>query len=185
MRVRHVLLRTLSRPFRRLHFCAALVFAALVRRLHLLLFFHQLRRLERLPIKSNLGDADRRIILPVTTQLLVLLLALVVENQNLLAASLLDDLASYERPRPRRTSRARLGQTRQHVTELDLPVLVFLCFYPDHVARGDTILLSSCADPRVHKLSFVLVWGRGFDLSKPSAARQIPILCLLFSRNGL
>src|ERR1700688_2070878 len=185
MRMGHVLLSCLPRPRRAVHFVAALVFASLVRLLLLLLFFHQFRRLERLSIKSNLGDADRGVILPVSTQLLVLLFALVVEDQNFLAASLLDDLASYERPRPRRQHASRLGRNRQHIAELDLAVLVFLRFHPDHVARGNTILLSTCADHRVHKLSFVLVWGRGFAPSKPSAARQIPIVCLLFSRNGL
>src|SRR5216683_5973745 len=168
----HVLLSGLPRTRRAFHFGAALV-----RLLHLL-FFHQLRRFERLPIKCNLGDADCSIVLPVSTELLVLLLALVVEDQYLLAASLLDDLAGYERSRPRRQHAARLGRNRQHVAELDPAILVFLRFHPDHVARGNTILLSTCADHRVHKLSFVLVWERGFAPSKPSAARQIPILCL-------
>src|SRR6267143_3564709 len=162
VRMGNVLLSRLPRPRRAFHFVAALVLAALVRLLHLLLFFHQLRRFERLPIKCNLGDADCSIVLPVSTELLVLLLALVVEDQYLLAASLLDDLAGYERSRPRGQHAARLGRNRQHVTELDLSVLVFLRFHPDHVARGNTILLSTCADHRVHKLSFVLLWGRGF-----------------------
>src|SRR5580658_4771537 len=82
--------RLFPRPLRTLHFGVSCGFAALVRRLHLLLFLGKLRRLKRLPVKSNLGDADRGIVLPVSTQLLVLLLALVVEDQNLVAASLLD-----------------------------------------------------------------------------------------------
>src|ERR1019366_9016179 len=51
-----------------------------------------------------------------------LLLALVVEDQDLVAASLLDDFASYERSRPRRQNAARLGGNRQHIAELDLSV---------------------------------------------------------------
>src|SRR5260221_14067616 len=89
-----------------------------------------------------------------STQLLVLLLALVMEDQDLLTASLLDDLAGYQRPRARRQHAACLGRNRQQVTELDPAVLIFLRFHPDHVARGDTILLSTSADHRVHKLSF-------------------------------
>src|SRR5437660_2521415 len=136
MRVRHMLLRSFPRPFRRFHFCAAFVFATLVRLLHLYLFLWKFRRLERLSIKSNLGDADRGVVLPVSAQLLILLLALVVEDQDLLAASLLDDLASYKSPGSRRQHAARLGRNRQHVAELDLSALIFLRFHPDHVARA-------------------------------------------------
>src|SRR5258708_39706426 len=142
-----------------------------------------------------------------STQLLVLLLALVMEDQDLLTASLLDDLAGYQCPRARRQHAACLGRNRQHVTELHPAILVFLRFHPDHVARGNTILLSTCADHRVHKLSLGCAVqaplglglciriedGRSAHpcrdsrpwLSKPSAARQVPIVCLLFSRNGL
>src|ERR1700681_4208836 len=63
VRMGHVLLSRLPRPSRAFHFMPALVFAALVRLLHLLLFFHQLGGLERLSVKSNLGDADRGVIL--------------------------------------------------------------------------------------------------------------------------
>src|SRR6202158_5641117 len=106
-------LRSFPRPRRSLH-----LFAALVRLLHLLLFFRKLGRFKRLPIKSDLGDADRGIVLPVSAQLLVLLLAFVVEDQDLLAASLLYNLAGYERARPRRQNAARLGRNREYVAEL-------------------------------------------------------------------
>src|ERR1035437_3335300 len=148
VRVGYVLRRLFPRPLRSHHF-----FAGIVRRLHLLLFLRKLGRFVRLPIKGNLGDADRGIVLPVSPQLFVLLLALVVEDQDLVAASLLDDFASYERSRPRRQNATRLGGNRQHIAELDLAVLVFLCFHPDYIARGYPILLSTCADHRVHKLS--------------------------------
>src|SRR5258708_13570562 len=138
MRVRRGLLRSFPRPFRRFHF-----FAALARHLHLLLFLHKFRRLERLAIKSNLGDADRGIVLPMSTQLLVLLLALVMEDQDLLTASLLDDLAGYQRPRARRQHAACLGRNRQQVTELDPAVLIFLPFHPAPFPPAHTTLLST------------------------------------------
>src|SRR5450755_804897 len=97
---------------------------ALSRRLHFLFFFNKFRGLERLPIESNLGNADGGEILPVSTQLLVLLLFLVVEDQDFLAASLFNHLAAYERARTRRQNAAHLGGNRQHVAELDLAVLV-------------------------------------------------------------
>ena len=69
------------------------VFRTFMRRLYFLLSLHQLRRFERLPIVSNLGDADSGVVLPVPTQLLVLFLALVMEDKNFVSASLLDNLA--------------------------------------------------------------------------------------------
>src|SRR6266478_1129337 len=167
--VRHMLLRGLPRPRRAFHLVAALVFAALVRLFHLLLFFHQRRRLERLPIKRNLCNPDRRIVLPESAQLLVLLLALVMEDQDLLTASLLDHLAGYARARTRRHNAARLGRNRQHVAELHKSIRVGLFFHPDHIARGDTVLFSTCADHRVHKLS--LCSCRDGALPRPSRAQ--------------
>src|SRR5580693_7597839 len=67
--------------------------------LHLGFFLRQLGSLEALPVKSNLGDAHRGIGLPVSTQLLVLLLALVMEDQNLGAATFLDQLPDNPRSR--------------------------------------------------------------------------------------
>src|SRR5277367_3098614 len=99
-----------------------------------------------------------------------------MENENLLAASLLDDLSSYARSRPRRQNAARLGRNRQHVGELNLAVVVFLRFHPDHVARGDTILLSTCADHRVHSLSLSISRRDSRPrLPKPSTARPMSL----------
>jgi len=49
----------------------------------------------KLPIKSDLGDSHRCIRLPVTPQFLILLLALVVEYQDLGAAAFFHDLADH------------------------------------------------------------------------------------------
>src|ERR1700723_1831347 len=79
------------------HFSFVLV---LVRRHSLLqlgLLLRQLRSLKALPVKSNLGDADGSVGLPVSAQLLVLLLTFVVENQNLRAASFFYELADDAR----------------------------------------------------------------------------------------
>src|SRR5580693_5114455 len=63
--------------------------------LYLRLLLRQLGSFEALPIKSNLSNTHRGVGLPVSAQLLVLLLALVVENQNLRAASLFHQLADH------------------------------------------------------------------------------------------
>src|ERR1700685_4511544 len=79
MRVGRVFHGLFAGTFRSLHFPAAMLVALVFRNLmslHLLLFPGKLRRLERLSVKCNFGDADRRIILPVAAQLLVLLFAL-------------------------------------------------------------------------------------------------------------
>ncbi len=68
--------------------------ASALGRLHLLrlgFLLGQLGSLEALPAKSDLGDAHRGVCLPMSAQLLVLFLALVVENQNLRAAAFFDD----------------------------------------------------------------------------------------------
>jgi hypothetical protein len=163
------------------------------RLLHLLLFLRKLGRLERLPIKSNLRDADRRIVLPVSAQLLVLLLALVVEDQDLSrrvparpprrSPALPIPRAQRCPPRPKPPARRRTRPS----------VLVFLRFHPDHVARSDTILLSTCADHRVHRLSLcsssklvsrptidpVGVGTAALGCQNRAAARHIPKVCLL------
>src|SRR5208282_5377188 len=113
--------RFFPRPLRSLYF-----FAALVCRLHFLFFFRKLWGFERLPVKSDLGDADRGIVLPVSTQLLVLLFTLVVEDEDFVAASVLDDLAGDQRSRTGGYNAAGLGRNRENVCELDLTVLIGL-----------------------------------------------------------
>ena len=51
------------------------------------------RGLEALPVEGDLGDAHGGVRLPVSAQLLVLLFALVVEDQHLVAAALFQHLA--------------------------------------------------------------------------------------------
>src|SRR5215469_16388563 len=59
----------------------------------------KLRSFEALSAKGNLGDAHSRKRLPMPAQLLVLLLALVVEDQNLRAASFFHHFAQHARVR--------------------------------------------------------------------------------------
>src|SRR5260370_6321544 len=92
-------------------------------------------------------------------------------------------LPLWPRPDTPRKTVARLGRNRQHVAELHKSIRVGLFFHPDHIARRDTILLSTCADHHVHKLSLCSC-GDGCPVqAEPSSADTI--LCLLVSRNGL
>jgi len=76
---------------------------------------------------------------------------------------------------------------------LNLAVPIFRRFHPDHIPRGDTILLTTCADHRVHRLSLFrqcarvpIISRRDGALPCPSRAQPGEInLCLLFSRCGL
>src|SRR5947209_7628168 len=61
--------------------------------LHLRLLLFQLRGLKALPVKSNLRDAHSAEGLPVPAQLLILLFALVMKNQNLRASALFHQFA--------------------------------------------------------------------------------------------
>src|SRR5579863_9765864 len=116
--------------------------------LHSLL--RQFRRAELLPIERNLGDPYRREILPVSTELLVLLLALVMENQNLCAPALFDNLAGHARTRCWHGYLALAAGNRQHVAEFNLAVCVSLRFQPNHVSGRHPVLFATGADDRVH-----------------------------------
>ena len=85
-------------------------------------FLGQLGRRELLPVKRDLGDAHGGESLPMSAQLLVLLLALVVEDQNLRAATLLHDFAGHERIRTGLANLPAARRNRQHVVEFDLAV---------------------------------------------------------------
>src|SRR5258708_4843771 len=61
--------------------------------LYLGLLLRKFRSCELLPVESNLGDPHCGVSLAMPAQLFVLLLALVMENQNLGAAALLDHFA--------------------------------------------------------------------------------------------
>src|SRR5712692_6426159 len=91
-----------------------------------------------------------------STQLLVLLLPFVVEDQDLIAAPLLHDFADDSRFRLWPPDLARLARDRQHIAELNLPVCaVALALHPNHIAGRHPVLLSSGADNRVHTYASV------------------------------
>src|SRR5271165_260626 len=126
---------------------------ALRRLLHFLFFLRQLRSLERLPVKSDLGDAHCREILPVPAQFLVLLLALVVEDEDFLAPALIDHFARHVRSRPRHHHAPGLSRHRYYVRELHPAVCAAHLLDPDDISRRYLILLATRADHRVHRTS--------------------------------
>ena len=77
---------------------------------------------EFLAVVGDLGDADRGVSLAMSAQLLVLLLALVVEDQNFCAAALLHDFAGHQRRWIPGLPIWPLAGDGQHVAKLDLPV---------------------------------------------------------------
>src|SRR5271167_2761990 len=119
-------------------------------------------RFQRLSIHANTGDLHRGVVLPMSLPLLVLLLALVVEHQHLVAAVMLHHFAGYER----RRGLGNLARSRthsQHIVKLHvfaagLRQLLDL----DYVSGCDAILLSPGADHRVHGnlLNFILLRKR-------------------------
>src|SRR5580704_779058 len=118
--------------------------------LHLGFLFRKLRRLETLPIECNLGDAHRGERLSMSTQLLVLFLALVMEDENFLGASLLDDLAAHVRAGLRQANLTIAAGNRQHIAELDFAVCIGLGLQANHISGRHSVLLSTGADDRVH-----------------------------------
>src|ERR1019366_1675923 len=106
--------------------------------------------LQVLAVHVNAGDLHGGKWLAVSVQLLVLLLALEVEDQNLIGAALLDHLTADEGLR--RLDQFALGAADgQHFIELNvfaagLRQLLDL----NHVPGCDAILLSPGADHRVH-----------------------------------
>src|SRR6266850_2068479 len=85
-----------------------------------------------------------------SAQLLILLFALVVEDEDLLAASLVDDFAGDARFRSGIYNTARLGRNREHVGKFDAAIGAIDLLDPDHVSRGHLVLLATSADHRVH-----------------------------------
>src|SRR5713101_6277982 len=92
--------------------------------------------------------------------LLVLLLALVVEDQNFLAAALVEDFAGHHRSRLWTRNLPLAGRHCQHVRELDLAVCPpSLGFQANHVSGRHSVLLSTSADDRVHTPASVVSFG--------------------------
>src|SRR5579859_201032 len=85
-------------------------------------------------------------------QLLVLLFALEVEDQDLVATTLFHHAADYARAASRLSDCAGLARDGQHVGELDGAVLTRLLVNFDHVSGRDAKLSSPGADNRVHRL---------------------------------
>src|SRR5580658_1915295 len=119
--------------------------------LHLGLLLHQLRSLEALPVKSNLSDAHGSVGLPMSAQLLVLLLALVVENQNLRATAFFHQLADNPRSRFRLPDLTFSTGHSQNLRELDLAIGARGQFlHSNHISGRHPVLLAAGADNRVH-----------------------------------
>src|SRR5437868_14237076 len=100
-------------------------------------------------VELNAGDADRGELLAMSDQLLVLLLALELENQDLVAAALFHHLASNARALG--IGGKSLAADRQHVGKFNVAAAVLGLLDLDHVARGDTVLLAAGADDCVHR----------------------------------
>src|SRR6516225_6313235 len=107
-------------------------------------------RLQRLSVHADAGDLHRGVVLAMSLQFLVLLLALVVEHQHLVAAPLLHHLADYERS-SRLGDLAFGGAHGEHIVELDvLAARLRQLLNLNYVSGCDAILLSPGANYRVH-----------------------------------
>src|SRR5690242_11127161 len=123
--------------------------------LHLLrlrFFLGKIGSLETLSAKSNFRDAHRGKVLPVAAQLLVLLLALVMKNQDLLAAAFADNFADHARVWLL-AHLALFAGDRQH-GELQMPVSAGPdLLHSNYIAGRHPVLLPTGADNRVHTSS--------------------------------
>src|SRR5262245_11154723 len=115
------------------------------------LFLRKLGSLEGLAIEGDFGDAHRAERLAMTAQLLVLLLALVVEDDDFRPAALFQHFAEHTGFGLRASNLALRARNRQNVVELDLAVGAEL-LHPNHVAGRHPVLLTTGADDRVHML---------------------------------
>src|SRR5579862_1590320 len=139
-----------SVPLRRL--CLVLVSMLVVccrNLLRLRLFLLNRRSLEALPVEIDFCDAHRRERLPVPTQLLVLLLPFVVEDQNLRPASFLHNFADHARLCLRLVDRAFATRNRQNIGKAHLAIGSRSQFlHSNHIARRHPVLLPTGADNR-------------------------------------
>src|SRR5580704_4786491 len=152
------------------------------RLLHLRRPFLQLGCLELLPIKSDLDNPHRGKVLPMPAQLLILLLAFVMEDQDLFLAALLHDFTGHLRARLGHANLARLGRDRQHVAEFDLAVGAgALAFDPNYIARRHPVLLATGADDRVHTYASV----KNVPSHQVQGMESAGFPCLLLSASAL
>src|SRR5208282_242781 len=139
-------------------------------RLHLLrlgFLLRQFRSLEGLPASRNLRDAHRGVRLPMPAQLLVLFLALVMEDQNFRAAALFDDFAYHPRVRLQAHSPS-FARNRQH-WKLHHPVRPRnQLLHSYYISRRHPVLLSTGADNRVH------THASTFNVSKSARQNLLP-----------
>src|SRR5271155_1081793 len=126
--------------------------------LYLGLLLRQLGSLEALPVKGDLGNAHCGVRLPVSAQLFVLLLAFVVENQNLRAASLFHEFADHPRSCLRLPDLAFATRHSQYFRELHLAIGARSQLLDSNYIPGrHPVLLAAGADNRVHTSASVKI----------------------------
>src|SRR5579863_9595622 len=109
----------------------------------------KIRSLEALAAKSDFSDPHSGVRLPMPAQFLVLLLALVMENQNLRTAAFFDNRA--DDPRVRLISDLTFFTGDRNDGEFHLTVRSGSdLLHPNHIARRHPVLLPTGADNRVH-----------------------------------
>src|ERR1700733_277611 len=124
--------------------------------LRLRLLFLERGSLEALPVKCNLSNAHGSVGLPVSAQLLILLLALVMENQNLRSASFFHQLANDSRACLRLADLAFSTRHCQYLGKLHLAIGA-RCqpLHSNHISGRHPVLFAAGADNRVHTLASV------------------------------
>src|SRR6185437_7473414 len=105
--------------------------------------------LEALAIHLDLVDLHLNEALAVALQLLVLLLPLVVEDKDLVAAALADDLGQHLRAAQLLLKLALVAAHRQHIRELQRAIVLAL-LNPQRVAGSHAVLLAAGTNDCVH-----------------------------------
>src|SRR6185437_5355548 len=106
-------------------------------------------RLEALAIHLDLVDLHLNEALAVALQLLVLLLPLVVEDKDLVAAALADDLGQHLRAAQLLLKLALVAAHCQHIRELQRAIVLAL-LNPQRVAGSHAVLLAAGTNDCVH-----------------------------------
>src|SRR6476660_8738487 len=122
--------------------------------LHFGSFLRLLRSGKALAVKADFHDAHRSVGLTVSAQLLILFLALVVEDEHLIASNFAENTAGDQRFRLRTSNLAIGTGNGQHLWELYTAVVFIFggrqFFHPNHVTGRYAILLSAGANDCVH-----------------------------------
>src|SRR5215469_9193395 len=140
------------------------------------------RGFKALSAKRDLPDAHGRVRLPMPAQLLVLFLALVVEDQDLCAAPFFHHFAHHARVRL--IADLPFFARHGHHGEFHLTVAAGPHFlHPDHIARRHPVLLPTGADNRVHTPSVKQMWlnSAGEQLTQASGRTRALRKALLIS----